>query len=63
MNNDCRKTRVEEIHPVDRYGFDPVPFNKGEYIYIEGEGYVPGRYTYKFDIDAGIFVRTGAIRK
>lgn len=24
-----------EVHPVDRLGFDPIPGNKGEYVWVE----------------------------
>lgn len=48
-----------EIHPVSRFGYDPLPGNKGEYVWVEGQGYLPGTYTYEYDVATGYFVRTG----
>lgn len=32
----------EQIHPVDRFGFDPIPGNNGHYYWVAEQGWVPG---------------------
>jgi hypothetical protein len=59
---DGRSTEGKDavIHPVSRYGFDPLPGNKGEYVWVEEtQSYEPGTYTYNYDLATGYFVRTG----
>ena len=51
---------ASEIHPVTRFGFDPLPGNKGQYVWVEEtRTYEPGTYTHEFDIESGLFKRTG----
>lgn len=55
---------ASEVHPVSRFGYDPLPGNKGEYIWDEDAGgYVPGRYIYEFDVESGLFRKVGSVRK
>lgn len=49
----------EDIHPVDRYGYDPIPGNRGEYVWVEGQGYLPGVKTYDYNVVTGRFDYVG----
>lgn len=54
----------DEIHPVDRYGYDPIPGNRGEYVWVEEtRSYVPGKYTFDYDKSTGRLHRTGYVLK
>lgn len=54
------KIPASEVHPVSRYGYDPIPGNKGQYVWVEEtRTYEPGVYTYEYDIETGYLRRTG----
>jgi len=49
-----------KIHPVQRYGYDPLPFNRGDYVWVEeSQTWEPGTYTHAYDVATGVFKRTG----
>lgn len=51
---------MNKVHPVDRYGYDPLPFNHGEYVWVkESESWEPGTYTYAWDADKGYITKGG----
>lgn len=51
---------MSEIHPVSRFGYDPLPGNNGEYVWVEEtRSYEPGRYNYDWDQATGTFKRNG----
>jgi hypothetical protein len=53
-----------EIHPVSRWGYDPIPGNNGEYVWVEEtRSYEPGHYTHEYDVTTGTFRRTGYVLK
>ena len=64
LETSFKKVPPSDIHPVSRYGYDPLPGNKGEYVWVEEtQSYEPGTYTYEYNISTGLFRRTGYILK